>query len=144
MKILVALDLSDGTKKVVAAAADLARPIPDAKLWLLHVAAPDPDFIGYDVGPQTVRDNVAKSFHKEHQHIQDLAADLRNQGLDAVALLVQGQTVATVMKEIAGIGGQIIVVGSHGHGAVYELLVGSTCEGILHKSECPVLVVPTR
>ena len=35
----------------------------------------------------------------------------------------------------------MIVVGSHGHGALYHLLLGSVSEGIIRKTTCPVLVV---
>ena len=35
-----------------------------------------------------------------------------------------------------------IVMGSHGHGAIYDLLVGSTTHGVLMNAPCPVLVVP--
>jgi nucleotide-binding universal stress UspA family protein len=34
------------------------------------------------------------------------------------------------------------VMGSHGHGSVYNLLVGSVTEGVLKAGERPVLLVP--
>lgn len=36
----------------------------------------------------------------------------------------------------------LIVVGSHGHGAVHDKLVGSTSERVIHHAPCPVVVVP--
>jgi len=38
----------------------------------------------------------------------------------------------------------LLVVGSHGHGAVYDLLVGSICNGLLKRAAIPVLVVPVH
>lgn len=38
---------------------------------------------------------------------------------------------------------QSYVVGSHGHGFVGRVLMGSTAERILHIASCPVLVVPS-
>jgi len=38
----------------------------------------------------------------------------------------------------------MIVVGSHGHGAVYDVLIGSYSAGIIRGSELPVVVVPVR
>jgi nucleotide-binding universal stress UspA family protein len=35
-----------------------------------------------------------------------------------------------------------IVMGSHGHTAFFDLLVGSNTHGVLRRSSCPVLVVP--
>ena len=39
---------------------------------------------------------------------------------------------------------ELLVVGSHGYGAVYDLLVGSISRGILKHSKIPVLVVPVQ
>ena len=143
MNILVSLDISESSDKVVAEATQLAKAM-SAKLYLLHVAEPEPDFIGYGVGPQTVRDSVSEEFHKEHAHIQELAESLRLKGLDAKGLLVQGSTVETILKQADKLKAQMIVMGSHGRGAIYKMLVGSVSEGVLHGAKCPVLVVPTH
>jgi nucleotide-binding universal stress UspA family protein len=36
------------------------------------------------------------------------------------------------------------VVGSHGHGMMFDAMVGSVSAGVLRKSTIPVLVVPVR
>jgi nucleotide-binding universal stress UspA family protein len=59
------------------------------------------------------------------------------------ALQLQGATVATVLAEADRLGAELIVLGSHGHGAVYELLVGSVAEGVVRRSKVPVLLVPS-
>jgi nucleotide-binding universal stress UspA family protein len=69
---------------------------------------------------------------------------LRESGVDATALLVHGKTVDTILTEAADLDIDLIVVGSHGRGAMYQLLVGSISEGVLHRSSKPVLVVPTH
>lgn len=143
MNILVSLDISESTEKVAAAASQLAKAM-SAKLYLIHVAEPEPDFIGYGVGPQTVRDSVSEEFHKEHAHIQELAESLRHEGLDVKGLLIQGSTVDTILKQADKLESQMIVMGSHGRGAIYKVLVGSVSSGVLHEAKCPVLVVPTH
>jgi len=35
-----------------------------------------------------------------------------------------------------------IVMGSHGHTALYDLVVGSTTHQVLRKARCPVMIVP--
>jgi nucleotide-binding universal stress UspA family protein len=34
------------------------------------------------------------------------------------------------------------VMGSHGHTALYDLLVGSTTHGVLMRAICPVVIIP--
>jgi nucleotide-binding universal stress UspA family protein len=39
---------------------------------------------------------------------------------------------------------ELIVLGSHGHGLLFDALVGSISAGVLRKSTLPVLIVPIR
>jgi nucleotide-binding universal stress UspA family protein len=143
MNILVAVDLSPGSEKVVDTAGRLAK-LMAAKVYVVHIAEPEPDFVGYDAGPEVVRTQVAEELHREHREVQALARHLREQDIDATALLIRGPTVDTALKEAASLEAGLIVVGSHGHGAVYDVLVGSYSAGIIRRSELPVLVVPVR
>ncbi|PIV32624.1 MAG: universal stress protein [Lysobacterales bacterium CG02_land_8_20_14_3_00_62_12] len=143
MKILVAVDLSPVSVKVIEAARCVAVAA-GAEVFVLHAAAPEPDFVGYDAGPGVVRGQVAEELHREHRAVQQLADRLRGTGINATALLIRGPTVAITLLEAERLGVDLIIVGSHGHGAIYDVLVGSYSAGILRKSPVPVLVVPTR
>ena len=153
MNLLVGVDLSGSAEKVVQQAEKIARAL-SARVWLLHITMPEPadyfiagsgpDSVGVKVDSQSYRDALAKRFHREHQQIQEIADRLRKQGLDATALLVEGEEVEAVLNEASKLNADMIILGSHGRGAMYQLLVGSVSEGVLHKAECPVLVVPTH
>lgn len=143
MSILVAVDFSESSRRLIDHARSLANSYP-GKIWLLHVTEPEPDFVGYRVGPQSVRDGMAQHFHEEHKQLQCWAEDLRSSGLDCTALLVQGSSASTILSEASRLGAGVIVIGSHGKGPVHRLLVGSTSEGVLRGSTVPVFVVPTR
>ena len=143
MKLLVAVDLSDSTQLVVKKAEEFAKAL-SAKVWIIHNAEPEPDVVTFKADPQAARVALSKKFHDEHRQIQKIAKRMRKAGLRTTALLVHGATVETILKEASDLGVDMIVVGSHGRGAVYQLLVGSVSEGILKKSQCPVLVVPTH
>ena len=143
LKILVAIDLSDASEKVVAAAKYLAKAT-HAEVRVLHVAEAEPDFVGYDGGPDVVRDQVAKEFRDEHRAVQAVAESLRDAGISAKALLIQGPIVDTVLAEAKRFEANLLVVGSHGFGALYDIFVGSSSRGILKSTELPVLVVPVR
>jgi nucleotide-binding universal stress UspA family protein len=141
--VLVPIDFSDQTDAVVAVANEMARAL-GAHLWLLHVAPPDPDFVGYGPGPSTVRDQVAKELHEEHRQIQAIAEGLREQGLEVTALAIQGATVECIVGEIEKLEIDLVVLGSHGRGAVFRMLLGSVSEGVLRRAGCPVLIVPAK
>ncbi|MDH5586970.1 MAG: universal stress protein [Nitrospirota bacterium] len=143
MQLLVAVDFSDSSRIVIEYVTDLANVVC-GKIWLLHVAEPDPEFVGYDVDPPEMRDVIARRFHKEHLQIQQLSQELRSKGLDCDALLIQGPTVETILRESKKLSVDMVVVGSHGKGILKHLLVGSTSEGVLHQASIPVLVVPTH
>jgi len=127
----------------VREAATLARGF-SCKLWLLHVAAPDPDFVGYEVGPQHVRDWRSDTLHEEHRSIQTLAKELQDEGIDVTPLLVQGPTVETVVTEADRLNADMIVMGTHGHGSLHSILVGSITRGVIHSATCPVVLVPSK
>ena len=80
--------------------------------------------------------------HASHQQLQQLADRLRASGVETTALQLQGKTVETVIAEADKLQAALIVLGSHGHGAVYNMLVGSVAEGIVRASKVPVLLVP--
>jgi len=138
--IVVAVDFSDQSERVIQVARDLASA-HSARVWLIHAAEPDPDFVGYEAGPQSVRDSVAREFRKEHRELQQIAEGLRADGIDATALLVQGPTIRTILDEAERLGADHIVVGSHGRGAISRVLLGSVSEGVVHKAPCTVTVV---
>ena len=143
MKLLVAVDLSESTQIIVKKAEEIAKAL-SAKVWILHNAEPEPDVVEFKVDPQTARESLSKKFHREHRQIQEIAKRLREAGLETTALLVHGATVETILKEASKLDVDMIVVGSHGRGAMYQLLLGSVSEGILQNARCPILVVPTH
>lgn len=142
-RMLVPIDLSAGTERIVEQAAALAAALK-AHMVMLHVAAPDPDFVGFDAGPDTVRAYMAEKYREEHRAVQAVADRFREQGIDATALVVQGPTVEMILQEAEKLQVDLIVLGSHGHGAMYHLLLGSVSDGVIRGTEVPVLVVPTR
>lgn len=141
LKIVVAIDLSDATGKVIGVTEYLAKAT-EGEVRVLHVAEAEPDFVGYAAGPDVVRDQVAHEFREEHRGVQAHAETLRKAGVNATALLIQGPIIETVLSEAKRFEADLLIVGSHGFGALYDLLVGSSSRGILKNADIPVLVVP--
>ena len=143
MKVLAALDLARTTPDVLREARLWARRL-SAELILIHVAEPDPDFIGYGAGPESVRLAVAHKFTRAHQRIEALSVELRKEGLDATALLLQGATAETILREADRLSADVVLMGTRARGAVRELFVGSVSKEVLRQSTRPVLLIPPR
>lgn len=79
---------------------------------------------------------------KQKSRLEQLREELTSSGLQIVAHEREGTVVEEILKTAREISADLIVMGSHGHGSVYNLLVGSVTEGILKAGERPVLLVP--
>jgi nucleotide-binding universal stress UspA family protein len=143
MNILVAVDLSAVSDIVIEAARGVAE-LAGVCVYILHAVETDPDFICPESEPVAARNWLAKKFPLEQSRVEALADKLLDDGLYAEPLLVCGNAVDATLKEADSLEAGLIVVGTHGHGAVYNVLIGSYSEGIIRKSKLPVLVVPVR
>ena len=141
--ILVPLDFSDISERVAESACTMARAL-NARLVLLHLSEPEPDFVGFEPEPMTMRMPVPHDFHAEHARLDEAKARVTAAGIEALALHIQGPLVETVLEQAQQHGAEMIVMGSHGHGAFYDLLAGGVTSGVLRRAVCPVLVVPAR
>ncbi len=141
MNLMVATDFSTHGKAVLKAACKLARRL-DAKVWVIHVITLPEGFRSSGAGPRTDRPASVTETREEHRLVQEAAASLRAAGLEAVGLLVEGPPVQTLLDEAARLEADMMVVGSHGYGAVFEVLLGSVSAGVIRRATCPVLVIP--
>ena len=143
MLLLVPLDLSDATPLVLAIARRAAQTT-GASVVLLHVAEPEPAFIGYEAGPDVVREQVAHEYREQHQVLHSHAEALRAEGIETTALLIQGEIAPCILREAERLGADLIVIGTHGRGAMFELIVGSVAHAVVRDTSIPVLLVPLR
>lgn len=143
MNILVAVDLSSATDVVIEAARGVAD-LTGVSIYVLHAVETEADFICPEGDLETVQTHIAGEFPLEHSRVKAIADQLLDDGLDASAVLVCGSGVEPTLKHADMLDAGLIVVGTHGHGAVYDVLIGSYSVGIIRKSRLPVLVVPVR
>ncbi len=143
MNIIVAVDLSPASAKIIEAAHGVAE-LTGVSVYVLHVIESEPDYASFAATPEAQHDKVALDFPVEYNAVQALVDKLQDDGLDASALMLRGPAVETTLKEADRLGAGLIVVGTHGHAAVYDVLIGSYSAGIIRKSKLPVLVVPVR
>lgn len=141
--ILVPLDLSAAAVQVCDAACDLAKLI-GARPILLHIVQAPPvmmsEVYAFDANQLSEMNSAAEksAAHK----LRALAHHCAKRDVKVTTVQRTGIPVAAILARAASIKARYIVMGSHGHGAMYDLLVGSTTHGVLKKAPCPVLVVP--
>ncbi len=140
--LLVPIDFSDVTPRVLERATELARAL-EGRLVVLHVIQPPVNLSSSDpiLIENTARITAAaeKAADKNLERLEKgLKADLA----DVEVVRLTGAPVARILEQAALRSADFIVLGSHGHTAVYELLVGSTAHGVLKKAACPVIIVP--
>jgi nucleotide-binding universal stress UspA family protein len=136
--VLAPVDLSPAAADVVSEAGALAGNV-GGRVLLLHVVAP----------PAVINEYAAESerLAEEETREAELSVErwrghLEAQGIGAEAAVLHGPPVATILEEAARTDAQYIVMGSHGHGALYNLIIGGTAGGVIHRATCPVVIVP--
>lgn len=142
--ILACIDFSPVTRRVLDIAAELAR-LSQADLVVAHVVlTPLPANFGPVQSPVT-QGAMGQAHHSARERL-DLERERIHQqfGVKPTALLMEAtQCSVPLMQEAERLRPSIIVVGSHGYGALGRFLMGSTSQGVLRGAKCPVLVVPS-
>jgi len=136
--ILVPIDFSDATDPVVEAGRQLARVIR-ARIVLAHVIRPSVLVNEFSAVVESMAAAVENNASEQLSHWR---GQLQNEGFDVETRPLYGQPASSIRDEAEELGADYIVVGSHGHGALYDLVVGSTASALLKDAPCPVLVVP--
>ena len=139
--IMVAVDFNDSVGDLLSFAESLASN-SGSNVWIVHVAEPDPDFVGMVTGPQYIRDMKAEDLKEEHKTLQSLREAFFDEEINSEALTIQGSTVDAVLEEAEKLNIDLLVVGTHKHGFLYNLLSESVSVELLNKINIPMLSIP--
>jgi nucleotide-binding universal stress UspA family protein len=142
-RILVALDLSDASRRVLDVAAGVAR-ILDAELVLLHVVAPAAGMVdGALPFPLPSPEGALARRHQEAEaRLSEVAAGLATSGARVATRAVVGVGVAaTILEQAAEQGIDLVAMTTHGEGGVRRLLLGSVADKVIRGAEVPVLAL---
>ena len=139
--ILVAVDLDASSQLLINTAAEQAEKF-NAKVWVLHIAEPEPDFVGNKAGPQYVRDYLVEEIKKEHKLIRQYTEELIAKGIVADGLLIQGPTVKMILEEIEKLQIDLLIIGHQRRSLLFKIFIGDNHTALVNKSTIPVLVVP--
>ncbi|TLD68984.1 universal stress protein [Phragmitibacter flavus] len=142
MKTIVTLvDFSDVAFKVLKHAHDLALAF-DSQVILLHVVPQEPVVVGFGIAPTIMSAPSEDLIAVDTERLTEMQESLAKFGVKATTRQLQGATIDSVLDECEKLGAELIIVGSHKHGPLYNLFVGSITADILKRTHCPVLVVP--
>lgn len=135
-RILHGLDGSAGSFKALAEAIDLAKHY-GAELHTLSVEEV-PHFAG-TVGEVIEEKDVAQ--HKFGDAIHNARDMAKEAGVELKSHVIVGHEVKSTIEFIKHHPFDLLVIGFMGHSAIYERVMGSTCQSLVRLAPCSVVVV---
>lgn len=135
-KLLLATDLSDASSAATEEAFELAGRLDAA---MLVVSVIDPGSLLLPGG--RFRARVDQVRENREQAAQALVERGRAAGVTVSFLVWTGDPGDMIIEAAEAEHADMIIVGSHGRGAVGRLFLGSVSEHVVRNAPCPVLVV---
>ena len=158
-RILVPIDVSDATPRVIDLARQLAKAL-DAEIHLVHVkelsAAAAPGALGYGLagmpelapmsgvpvpGLDPMPHPIAET-EDQKSKVAQWQKEIAQDGIKVTLHEPTGAVADEILDQADAVEPDLIVMGTHGHGAMYHLLVGSATKGVLRHATRPILIVP--
>ena len=139
MKILLAVDGSDYTRKMIEYVCTHQGLFDTShEFVLLHTPAPVPPHAKAAVGSGTVDDY----YNDEAQKVLEPAsAALQARGITARRAWRAGHAGETIARFADEGGFDMLIMGSHGHGALAQLVMGSVTSQVLAQCRTPALLI---
>ncbi len=134
-RLLVAVDHSEVSPRVVAAAKDLAL-LSKGKVWVLHL-------LEKEVYAQ-LGDVPSESDQEADQAVREGVEALRQAGVDAegeVRPTTFGHAAREILADAKEHDVDVIVMGSRGRSDLAGSILGSTAHKVIHLTDRPVLVI---
>lgn len=144
--IVVAVDFSNATTGVLAMASRMASAF-GAQLRLLHVVEPEPSYTAYGFTPDefpALHAYQEEAKKRAARKMEELLAQVSPGLPNASTEILEGAPLHTLLDYVKEIGADLVVLGSHGHGVIASLLLGSVAEGMVRKAAVPTLIVPAQ
>jgi nucleotide-binding universal stress UspA family protein len=141
-QILVATDFGPASDNALRYGQALAREF-SARLHVLHAApnvfATSMDGYGYAAIPPEVQEDLEKAAQRQ---MAERVTDEDRRDLQAKTAIVVSNSPATAIVDYATQHAiELIIVGTHGRGAVAHVFLGNVAERVVRSAPCPVLTV---
>ena len=135
-KILHANDGSEHAFHALTVALAIAKQ-NESDLHMVSVEEIDymPEFV------EEVREETRTAARRFHTVLQRARAMAEESHVNLKTHVMAGHPVRDVVILAADLKVELLVIGARGHSALYERLVGSRADRIMHLAQCPVLIV---
>lgn len=144
--IVVAVDFSNATPGVLEMASGLAKAF-GAQLRLFHVVEPEPSYTAYGFTPDefpALHAYQEEAKRRAAAKMEELLAQVSPDLPSATTQIAEGSPLHALLDYVKESGADFVVLGSHGHGVIASLLLGSVAEGMVRKATVPTLIVPAQ
>ena len=139
--ILVPTDFSDASSAALDYAKSLAGSF-GASIHLVHVME---DLLAHAWSAEVYvasMPNLREEIEKEaRERLATMVTDEERRTLRVETALVAGNPFLEIIRYAKANDVDLIVMGTHGRGAIAHILLGSVAEKVVRKSPCPVLTV---
>jgi len=148
MKILLATDGSEQSKLLASEIALRSRP-RNAEIRVISVVDPSvPVAFPGEIGDSVLYEEMQKTARdRARAAVRRAAAYLRGSKgskLKVATKVLDGSPKSVILEEAEAFGADLIVLGSHGHGLIEGLLLGSVSQAVASHAKCSVLIVRSR
>lgn len=130
-RIVAAVDFSESSIRALHLAISIAAP--GATISMTHVGPRDSLLYDWD---KTYKQNMLKALNALKDRLE-LPADVV-----CNAVLLQGDPATELLAHAKSVDADLIATGSHGHGFISRLVIGSVTTRLVRGSSCSVLAVP--
>ena len=141
--ILAAIDFSDLSKSIIDYTIEQARA-QGASIYLMHVQNPVPAFIGSEIEPQLVTEQVQEEARRIEADLAAINDYISKSGVPNETEILQGPVAETIILKAEEKKCSMIILGVHAHGIMYRAFIGSISAAVIKHACCPVLVVPQK
>jgi nucleotide-binding universal stress UspA family protein len=143
MKILIAVDGSSCSEAAVNEVAQ--RPWPDNStikvLFVVHATVPlipDPFLVGEAAHFESLGHERKISGAVLERAVQSLREGIGTRNTEVIAECLEGSPKEEILDEAERWGADLVVLGSHGRGAVKRMILGSVSSAVAEHATCSV------
>ncbi len=143
ISIALAYDFEELSSKLIEEGLKLAT-LAKARVFLVHIAAPDPHLLAYQMRRSKVERERKAELRAEKRILDRIAHRFIDQGIETEVILEQGPAVEGLIKTVKKIKADYLLIGHHREKAIFRKVLDSSARRLLELSPIPVICVALK